>query len=600
MRFHRNHEEKNTRLTAARAPRRLFPWLLLFAFSLLPLSATANVVARASVEKPSMTQGQSNAYRITLQNAGQSFAISPPTVPGLRFAPNASSNTSVRSFNGQASTETTLSWAFQAEAVGRYVIPARDITVRGETIRINAVTVEVTEMSEAMRNRFFLRWFVPGDSFYVGQAIPATLQLYVRGDMQASLGSAPEGSSDQFLLAPFSGQPRQSQGQVEGQPFIMVEWDTVITPIRSGPGDLPASLVLVYETGGVRRDIFGRAVQNQDHIRLTTDSTDWTILDLPRANRPPSFSGAVGQFEVTSKLSATEAEAGDPLTFTLEVAGEGSFDRIQAPEIPEIDGWRIYPPRTQMREEEEEPTRGVKTFEYIFSPTRESVEELPPVAFSWFDPKQEVWEERVLGSDPVRIRPGSGPSPQPRTPQTDRPASDPPGKPGLFPLAQTPGNSGSLSIPWKQPLFWIVNGGMTLLATVALFGVVRQQRSAQNPYLQLRSEATRKGRELATQAVKAAHRQDAPEFYLQATQSLRHFLAFLDPQSHNPESLTWNDLESILQKFSFDENSLAQAHTLFKRQDAVHFAGWKPGNDELAHDRQSFETVLNQIARRKR
>jgi hypothetical protein len=560
-------------------------------------SAAANPLgARASVQQGSMALGQTNTYTITIENIPQGAPLAPPSVPGLVFSNTASTSRRATIINGQSSSETSFSWNFQAERVGRFTIPPREFDLQGQRLRIQAVAVEVTEMPAEMRNRFFLRWATREGPFYVGQSIPATLQLYVRGGVQASLGGNPEGSSDQFLRTPFPAQPRQSQGQINGQPFTMVEWDTVVTPIRSGPGELPVDLILLYQTGEVRRDFFGnRPVQEQ--IRLTTESGNWTILDLPRANRPPSFSGAVGAFEVGSRLSAREAEAGDPLTFTLEIRGEGNFERMQAPQIPEVDGWRVYPPRARMAEGDV-PYRGVKTFEYILTPIHESVSEIPAVAFSWFDPSREAWEETVLGSDPVRIRPSSSPSTPRRPAQTDVLPPSAAGSSSLLPMAQAPGRAGQLAAPWRQPLFWAFNGGMGLLAAAALVGLTRQRKIAQNPYLQLKNDATRKGRQLAALAVQAAQRQAAADFYLNATRSLRHFLAFLDPQTHNPESLTWNELEAILQKSSFAEDSLTRTRTLFNRQDAILFAGWTPTPAQLAEDREALETLLNQIARR--
>jgi hypothetical protein len=574
---------------------RLAPAFILFL--LAPLApAFASITAEATVQHPSMSLGQTNSYTITLRNVTHIPQLEPPSVPGMAFSRTHSSHSSQSIINGRRSMETTLSWPFQAEREGHFVIPEREIEILGQRLRISAVTVEVTAMSAELRNRFFLRWSVPPAPFYVGQAIPATLQLFVRSGVNASLGSHPDGSADQFIRSPFSSEARQRQELVNGQPYVVVEWDTVITPIRAGRGDLPVNLILVYETGQMRRDFFGpQAVREQ--IRLTTDPGSWEIRDLPRANRPASFSGAVGSFEVQSRLSAREAETGDPLTLVLEVRGEGNFERIQAPQIPETAGWRIYPPRTQMQEEQV-PYRGVRTFEYILSPTDESVEEVPAFAFSWFDPEQAVWQERVIGPEPVRIRPGTHPSR--REPfRADASSVEPQAVRGLQPMAKAPGRSRSLTPVWRQPVFWVFNGGMGLLTALALIGVTRQKKAALHSYLQVRSESTRKGRELASQALKSAARQDGAAFYLQATQSLRHFLAYLDPQSHKPESLTWHELEVILRRFSFPETSQAQTRMLFDRQDAVHFAGWKPPPEELRKDSETFETLLDEIATRK-
>lgn len=578
-------------------------WCRIF-FGCLPLvvfwgaEAGAAVAAEASVQRSSMPLGQTNVYTITIRDITHIPQLDPPDVTGLTFSRTPSAHSSASIINGSAAMETTLSWMFQGEQVGRYVIPERVIDVRGQRLRVNAVTVEVTEMSAEMRSRFFLSWDVPDDPFYVGQAIPATLQLYVRGGINAGLGSRPEGSDDRFIRTEFPDEPRQRQEQVNGQPFVVVEWDTVLTPIRSGRASLSASLVLVYETGQTRRDLFGpRAVQDQ--VRLTTGATEWEIRDLPRADRPASFTGAVGRFEVEARLSAREAETGEPLTLVLEVRGEGNFGRIRAPEIPETDGWRIYPPRSQMKQEDV-PFRGVKSFEYIVTPTHASVEEAPPVAFSWFDPQRREWQEEVLGPEPVRVRPGASMGSGRTAAGTGASAAEPAGGDTIRPMAHTFGRSRSLAPPWRQPSFWFFNGGMGLLAAFMLIGIARQRKTAQNPYLRVRSQATRQASDLAGRAMKAAAAQDVSGFYLHATRSLRQFIAVLDPGARNAESLTWHELDGILQQSSFDETARERLRLLFDRQEAHHFAGWKPTGDELQKDRESFESLLNQIASHQR
>lgn len=561
--------------------------------------AAAAVRANASVQQSEMAVGQSNTYTITIRNAANTPQLERPGVPGLAFGRSASTRNATRIVNGVASRETSFSWSFQAERTGRFTIPGREIQVDGQPLRINEVVVEVEEMPAAMRERFSLRWNVPEGPFYVGQAIPATLQLYVRAGMNAGLGSHPDGSSDQFIRTDFPNEPRQRQERVDGRAFTVVEWDTVITPIRSGEGDLPVSLVLVYETGEVQREFFGpRAVQEQ--IRLTTPAYGWSVRDLPRAGRPESFSGAVGDFKIETSYSHDEVEVGEPITFSLQVRGEGNFERIQAPDFREAEGWRTYPPRAQMKEEGR-PDRGVKTFDYILTPTSETVREAPAIAFSWFDPEEGAWQEAEIPPRAIKVHPQSRSSGGGRLAENEtRDASAERDGPSLRPIATSPGRRQALLLPWRRPAFWVVNGGLGCLAAVFMIGIIRNRRAAQNPYLRVRSDAAREAKGLALQAVEAARRNDPLAFYSQARQSLRHFLAALDPPSHNPESLTWDDLETILRTHSFDEDSLARMRELFGRKDAVEFAGWRPGEKELEKDREIFEALLNQIVSRKR
>src|SRR5699024_1483710 len=95
--------------------------------------------------------------------------------------------------NGKRSHETRVSWRFQAERMGKFIIPGRTYEIDDKRVHINDVSVEVEEMPAEMRRLFFLRWKAPEGPFYVGQAIPVTLQLFVRSGIAASLNSVPEG-----------------------------------------------------------------------------------------------------------------------------------------------------------------------------------------------------------------------------------------------------------------------------------------------------------------------------------------------------------------------------------------------------------------------
>jgi hypothetical protein len=576
-----------------------FCWglLLLSLLTIQTNQAHARITADASVQQSVMTIGQSNTYTITLRNTPNVPNIDPPRATGLAFGNNISTRSSTSIINGVSAIETSISWTFQAERPGIYTIPGRTLQVQGQAVAIDALQIEVREMPPEMRKRFFLRWELPEGPYYVGQAIPAKLQLYVRSDINAGLGSQPEGSSEQFIRNEIAGGPHQSQVRVDGQIYTLVEWESVITPIRSGTGDLPVHLVLVYETGQLQRDFFGaRPIQNQ--IRLVTEAHAWQIKDLPQTGRPAGFSGAVGNFTVEMNLSETVVWVGDPITATLSIKGTGNFERIRAPDFVAMDGWRVYPPRSQMQEQEV-PYRGVKTFEYILTAGSEQVTQVPALAFSWFDPQTAAWREVTLDPHPVTVRRNPAAASQGLTASDGSIFNQLTVSGELQPIATALGKPGTLQGIWQQPSFWIVNGTFGSAFALALLAMVRKERSQRNPYLQVRSEAAKKARDFATAAIKSARHNEDMAFYTQARQSLRHFLAYLDPQSHNADSLTWDDLERILIKFDFETSTLKQMQGLFERKDAIQFAGWKPSPEALKDDQQLFETLLNQIVTRK-
>ena len=55
------------------------------------------------------------------------------------------------------------------------------------------------------------------------------------------------------------------------------------------------------------------------------------IKPLPTSNRPPEFSGAIGNFTATS-IDTDQIEVGDPVRFTFSLEGKGNF-AIPAPSL---------------------------------------------------------------------------------------------------------------------------------------------------------------------------------------------------------------------------------------------------------------------------
>ena len=58
-----------------------------------------------------------------------------------------------------------------------------------------------------------------------------------------------------------------------------------------------------------------------------------TITVRPLNNKPDSFTGAVGLFDISSSLSSSDVENGTPVTFYIKLKGEGNLDNIGRPRI---------------------------------------------------------------------------------------------------------------------------------------------------------------------------------------------------------------------------------------------------------------------------
>ena len=60
------------------------------------------------------------------------------------------------------------------------------------------------------------------------------------------------------------------------------------------------------------------------------------VLEIPIADRPADYRGAVGKYIIATKATPTDVKAGDPITLTIGIAGTGPMDLVQAPPLAEL------------------------------------------------------------------------------------------------------------------------------------------------------------------------------------------------------------------------------------------------------------------------
>lgn len=131
-----------------------------------------------------------------------------------------------------------------------------------------------------------------------------------------------------------------------------------------------------------------------------------TILAVPTAEAPPDFSGAVGQYTFQTDLSTNAATPGDLVKLTSTVRAAERVPPIEVPRIASDAHFRAYPVR--------ELTSGdprVRIFEQTIIPRSLSSGTVPPLTFSYFDPRARSF--RSLRQGPFTLdmqQPTSAPS----------------------------------------------------------------------------------------------------------------------------------------------------------------------------------------------
>lgn len=581
-------------------PKRPFPFTLLWLALLAAPTLQAQTVAiEAFADPPTVMVGESAQYTVRLHNAGGVPNMVAPRVDGLEFSGSASTSSSTQIINGRRSSFTELSWTFRGLREGEFTIPGRTVRIANENLVIPPVAVRVVPQSEEARSRARLLLEIPERSFYVGEAIPATLHLLVRRDLNLAGAEFPQTDEASVQHTPFSNSPRRGSVRYQGILYQTLTWDFHLTPVRNGSFNLQfAQNIVLQTTDPDTRNYgffnFGRTRNEQ--LTVVNDAVTLNVLPLPTEGRPESFAGAVGDFRVEAHWSTSALTVGDPVTLTLRLSGTGNFDRIGAPELPAWGNWRIYPPRVEFESPGQSPIEGTKSFEYILLPESLDITELPAFSYSTFDPASGRYVTHFFAAQPITIAPAKDAGGE--TAFFNHSSGDAARAPGsILPLRPEPGKLHSpRTNVWQSPLFWGVQGGIGALFLAAFLAESRNSRRHNDQRWQIADQQQRHLRQLLRKAALAARSGDALAVHIAARQILQILISQSADTLVEPGSLATADCIALLQRCNLGDDSCAEAIRLLETADALQFAGIPAAGVSAESAFQQLQRLTNEFS----
>jgi hypothetical protein len=405
--------------------------LIVALLGLLAPIAVANAtgdpaLAYEIVEPPHVRLGESATLRVTsLDGYLENFRL--PTVPGLKF--EMIGRAQGFEFVGGHSTP---AWYIQIrvtpQSVGVFSIPG--LTPKSPAVGLEVFSRDAPDpyawhsqkptptpapMSKAPLPKgiqlkaggaAFAQLLIPARPVYVGENVPVDVEVGVRPGIVTSLNGAPALTGGDFTLNNLSKQPLRREQVIEGNPFLVMTWHTALMAVK--PGDFPLSVetplsVLVdtrsaedqalgAQMGWPFSQIMSRKTITRKDITIASPSSELKVLSLPAQGRPKDFSGAVGDFQVSSDTSATRVALGDPLTLHLRISGVGNFDRVDSTMFDHLDHWKTYPPKSSFTPTDMAGNKGEKVFEQPLIAALPGEQSIPALEFTYFNPRTQRYE----------------------------------------------------------------------------------------------------------------------------------------------------------------------------------------------------------------
>ena len=587
-------------------------------------AAPANITAQ--LDRTDIALGDSVQLTISASGSGNQ-PVSPPAVPGLEFVAVGQSS-QYQSINGLATLTTSVTYQVNPQRAGKFTIPAlsrgsqslvlyvqpgnRGGAVAGNDSGASSLPPPTTSGLSAGETHLtqdgsaFARLLLPKRELYVGETVPVDIQVGLRPGLVASLNGLPTLNGDAFTLNKLANQPEQTQTVIGGKPYTVLTWHSVLAAVKPGEFSLTIETPLTVQmrTSPQRRprmprgffddsafddpffqSFFGGTTEKQ--ITVASDPDALKVHALPAKGRPADFSGAVGQFEVSSELSAAKSAAGDPLTLRLKVKGRGNFDRVKSPMLGELDGWKTYPPTAKFEAADSVGYSGEKDFEQALIPMQPGRQTVPVLTFSYFNPEAHKYESKLTAplSMDVSVAPAGSLAMANAPVASATPVNEPP-RDGLRPdHVETGGTVATLQPLYFQPWFLGTQGALVLGFAGGLIGLRRRGRRANDTDRARRREASSAIEQCLAEMDTASAENNSVHFFQSARAALQEKLA---TRWHvAPASITIAEIDERLNGDSAD------VRRIFALADQAAYSGQ---NLSTADFQQWKEIVRNQLS----
>src|SRR5690348_593684 len=324
---------------------------------------------------------------VTLNIEGPAALSAAPDLSPLRAdfdVLGTSSSSRVQIVNGTSQTSTQLGIALRPKHAGTLTIPS--LQIGGE--RTQPLTLQVTPAPSGAQggpgDPAFLEASVDSPAPYVGQQDVYTLKLFYTGSLTGGQLEDPQADGAQVIH--LNGDTRY-QTTRNGQAYQVVERHYALVPERSGRIVVRGPTFMGRMLSGGGNDPFDSFFDDGKPVQARADDIALDVRAAPAGAGTPWLPAQ----SVTVKLSGLpndgQVKLGEPLSLTLSVDALGApADRLPEPQLPPLDGARVYPGQTQNATRDDGHwLHGTRTRSFAIVPNRAGQLTIPAITLNWWN-----------------------------------------------------------------------------------------------------------------------------------------------------------------------------------------------------------------------
>lgn len=270
----------------------------------------------------------------------------------------------------------------------------------------------------------FVEATVNKPNVYPNEQVLLTYTLYTRYDTRYE-GFEEEPSASGFWIEdfPLDRDLGRDTVTVRGKRYVKADvrkialFATAPAEYTIHPGTLKVSIREELRTTSIFDEFFGDSFFSGSSFfakrverLLKPKPLALSVKPFPEIGKPASFNGAVGQFRLSASVDKNELKQNDPVTLKLVLEGEGNIETLSRPSLPSLTGFKIYEGDSSTQLFKTGNTLGgKKTFEVIFIPAEAGSLSIPPLEFSFFNPRSETYQVLQTQAFPLRVIPSDEP-----------------------------------------------------------------------------------------------------------------------------------------------------------------------------------------------
>lgn len=369
----------------------------------------------------------------TVNASGRDLRMPEITNFDILAGPFQSSSSSIQIINGRQSMSESNSYTYTLQPVktGTFTIPSASIVVNGQKYTSNGVSIKVLPADAASKSQgggqsgsksgsqaitndnIFIRTDVSKTNVYEQEAILVTYKLYTLVDVvQFTNAKLPDFSGFMKQDIEQSKNAQLSYENFNGRNYgTIVLSQVLLYPQHAGVIDIGKATfeaIIRIQNKAQVRSIFDDFFDSYTNVskKIIAPSSKITVNALP-PNKPSSFTGTVGHFNMNANLSATQTKANDAVTLKVNISGAGNMKLIKTPAIKFPDGFETYDPKvTNNFKTTSSGVTGSKSVEYMFIPRHSGSFEIPSIEFSYFDTQDKSY--KVLSTPVYKLEVAKG------------------------------------------------------------------------------------------------------------------------------------------------------------------------------------------------